>query len=540
MSEISSRTKNLISQYQVWHQSLQKKEGISTIHVDEVASKVAAFYEKIRMIVDWKEEHLMRRTAIIRKLKRRFLEIDLKNPSLDKNIAEPLILELIRGGHFPNDSVPESKTNSVQKIINKYLIILRDSPPTASNREELQFYSWIIEIAACEIEENLASSRKEKALIEYMFELMKERIVLSEGIIKTEGLQENEKNILIYIAIQEALFKLDHPIISYNLIKYQNPQWNNPTPELLSNYSKNILQIWNETEGYLSHPLGKKFYTVCEKYDTPYLLLGDILTEENPTEILQKILQPEVLEELVTNVYGKRFSTLKKRIFRAAFYSTLSVLLANILSLFIIEVPLAKLITGKFTPLAMVIDVFDATILMFLLMITIRLPSRNNLNVAVMETMKIVYQREEHDVYTIKTPRKKGFFTKLIISSIYSLSGIVFLVGLSWLLNFAKFPPTSVFVNVVGTALMLSAGIIVRKKGEELTIEQKASGFTGFIFDIFSLPAASIGRWLSNKWKKYNAIAAFFNALIDMPFTIFVEFLEQWRFFLKEKKEEIH
>jgi len=25
-----------------------------------------------------------------------------------------------------------------------------------------------------------------------------------------------------------------------------------------------------------------------------------------------------------------------------------------------------------------------------------------------------------------------------------------------------------------------------------------------------------------------------------MPFSIFVEFIENWRFFLKEKKEEIH
>ena len=38
-----------------------------------------------------------------------------------------------------------------------------------------------------------------------------------------------------------------------------------------------------------SYPLGKKFYTICEKYDTPYLLLGDILSEENPAEVSKKI-----------------------------------------------------------------------------------------------------------------------------------------------------------------------------------------------------------------------------------------------------------
>ena len=65
MSEPSQSTKKLIQRYQVWYQSLQPKESeIITIHVDEVASTVAAFYEKIRGVVDWREEHLMRRAAI--------------------------------------------------------------------------------------------------------------------------------------------------------------------------------------------------------------------------------------------------------------------------------------------------------------------------------------------------------------------------------------------------------------------------------------------------------------------------------------------
>ena len=543
MAELTQQTKKLISQYQIWHQSLQKKEGISTIHVDEVASKVAAFYEKIRIIVDWKEEHLMRRAMIIRKLKRRFLEIDFKNPSLENKIAEPLILELIRGGHFPNDSVPESKIDSIQKIINKYLVILRDSPAAASKREELQFYNWTIEIAACEIEENLASFRKEKALIEYMFELMKERIVLSEGIVKKGGLKERDEDILIYIAIQQALFKLDNSIISYNLIKYQNPQWTSPSPELFSDYAKNIFKIWGGIEDYLSHPLGKKFYTICEKYDTSYLLLGDILTEGDPAEISAKVSQPEVLEELIKNAYNKRLSTLKGRLFRAAAYSTLSVLLTNAFSVAVVEIPLAKWIYGSFSksPLLTIgVDILGPTALMFLMVSTIGLPSKRNLDIVVMETMKIVYPKERLDTYEIKVPRKKGVITKTIIGFIYLLAATISFGFIYFIFRLAKFPITSVIVNILFVALIISAGLAVKKRGEELTIEEKKGGIAGFIFDIFSLPVAGTGRWLSNKWKRYNAIAAFFNALIDMPFTIFVEFLEQWRFFLKEKKEEIH
>src|SRR5581483_10801229 len=105
MAELSFATKQLMKRYEIWRNSLQPKEGASTIHVDEVAQKVAAFYEQIRTVIEWKEEHLMRRAAIIRKLKRRFIDLS----SVDASAAESLVLELIRGGYFPNDSIEESK-----------------------------------------------------------------------------------------------------------------------------------------------------------------------------------------------------------------------------------------------------------------------------------------------------------------------------------------------------------------------------------------------------------------------------------------------
>ncbi len=123
----------------------------------------------------------------------------------------------------------------------------------------LRFYNWLLEITACEIEEVLYPFIKEKALIDYMFELMKERIRLNEGPVVWKGLNEEEKNTQIYIAVQEALFKLDHPIIGYNLIKYKYPQWKNATREWFLEITKNIYSIWDGIEKDLSYSLGKKF-----------------------------------------------------------------------------------------------------------------------------------------------------------------------------------------------------------------------------------------------------------------------------------------
>ncbi len=539
MAELSAATKNLISKYNLWQQSLKPKEGVLTIHVDEVALRVAAFYEHIRTIVDWKEEHLMRRAAIIRKLKRRFFDLELSNFSPDEQIAEPLVLELIRGGHFLNDKIEESKIIDVQKVIDKYVFILKNSPENKKGKAGLQFYNWLLEITACEIEEILVPAIKERALIDYMFELMKERIKVNENIFERGLLKKEDEDTQIYIAVQQALFKLDKPIINYNLITHKYPNWHENGEDLLFKIAQNVYKIWNKIERELNHPLLKKFYAICEKYDTPYLLLGDILSTDNPAEIGRKIQDPAVLESLIKSSYGKRLSTLKARLQRAAIYSTLSIFLTKVLSLVLLEVLLSEMLTGHLNFILLAADVLIPTILMFILVATIKKPSNRNLSIAVMETMKIAYQKEKIDTYEIKIQKKRGFFTRLIISIFYALGAVVSLGTIIWIFSFFKFPITSIIINIVFITLILFAGTAIRKRAEELTIEERPESFFSFMSDVLLLPITGIGQWLSNTWKQYNAIATFFNALIDMPFSVFVEFLERWRYFIKEKKEEI-
>ncbi len=541
MSQLSQPTQKLLQQYQLWYQSIQLKEEIATIHVDEVASRVAAFYEKIRGIIDWKEEHLLKRRAIERMLKRRlFSQIDVINGSFSKNlIATPLILELIRGGHFPNDKIAETKIKEVQKTIDKYVFILNHSS-SLQKKSKIQLYAWLSSIAACEIEEIISPSLKERALINYMFELMKERVKLNEGTLAIKGMNEKEKNIQTYIAVQQALFKLDWPIISYHLLKYQYPEWRNSSETEVEEIARNIYSIRETIEKHLSHPLAGKFYQICEKYDTPYLLLGDIISEE-PMEIKEKISKPEVLETLIRKVYNKRVKTLKSRLARAAFYSTLSIFLTNIIALLVIEIPFNKYVTGYyFNFLAMGIDIFIPTLLMFFLVVTIKPPKKGNLEQTIMEIMKIVYQREKKDVYEIRTFPKKSFVFNVIIKLFYLL-GFCIIIGLiMWGLYQIHFPPLSYLIFIIFFSLIAFAGAKIRQRAKELEVIEEKETFSSFLVDLFAVPVIQLGKWLTSHWKKYNIIAVFFTALIDMPFVVFVEFLEQWRYFLKKKKEKIH
>jgi len=538
MNELSEATKKLITQYNIARKQDQPKQGITTIHVDEVAKKVAAFYEQIRTIVDWKEEHLMRRAAIIRKLKRKFFDLELNNFSETQNAAESLVLELIRGGHFPNDEIEESKIDDVQKLIDKYVFILKNNPENKAGKAGLNFYNWVIEVSACEIEETLAPSIKEMSLIDYMFGSMKEKIKISDKFFDSGLLSREDVNIQIYIAVCLSLFKLDKPMISYNLIKYKYPNWQRADEKLISNVSQNIFKIWHQIETDLVHPMANKFYAICEKYDSPYLIMGDVLSSDEQ-EAKKTITDPAVLEGLIKNSYNKRLSTLKSRISRAAIYSTISIFVTKVLSLLLLEVLIEKAMGENINFLLLSADILIPTLLMFIIVVGIKKPSKKNLNLVTMETMKIAYKKDNADSYEIKMSRKKGFFIKAILSLVYVLSAFVTFGAIYYVLDYFNFPATSIIIDIIFIAVILFAGTAVSKRAQELTMEDEKEGFISFLADVFFLPVQGLGRWISMKWKRYNALAALFNALIDMPFSAFVEFLEKWRYFIKEKKEEI-
>jgi len=535
MPEISYSTKKLIQQYLLWQKSLQPKEGASLIQVDEVASKVSTFYEKIRGIIDWQEEHLLRKKAIERNLKRQLF----LNEKDNKNISADLVLELIRGGHFPNNYIPEIKINEVEKMIDKYVYILENIKDSKQKEKtKLQFYDWILGIAACELEEILSPPIKESALIDFMTEMLSERIKVNEGVFIFQGLKKEDIEIQIYITVQQALFKLDSDIISYNLLK-KKYQWLNPSKSLLQEIVKNIFSFQEKIKKDLSHPLINKFYKICEKYDTPYLILNDIISE-SPSEAEKILSQPEILEERIRQSYNKRAKNIKRRLSRAAFYATLSIFITNVFSLYVIEFPLAKLLWGNFTPFSIFINIFAPTFLMFLLIITIKLPPKENIDVTIMEITKIIYEGKKKDVYEVKIYPKRSFITRTIISLFYMISFLLFCGIISWLLSKIAFPITSIIIFIIMISLITFAGTKIRQRVKEIEIIEKKANLLYFFVDLFAIPITLFGKWASTRWRRINVISKVFSMLIDMPFQVFIKFLEQWRYYLKEKKEEIH
>lgn len=524
MPIISQETQKLISRYKASAEAAKPKEGTSTIHVDEVASRVAAFYEKVRGFVDWREEHLLRRAAIERVLRRKFfLRVGQK---IDAN---PVILELIRAGHFPNDAIDEQKIPEIQSALDKYIYIMENRPKDM----KVRLQEWLTSVAACELEEILDPQRKERALIEYMTALMEERIKVQNGIM------DEEKNRQTYIAVHRALFKLDSPIISYQLIKRMYPGWSVLKSQELETVTRDINSTYQSIQTGLNFPLSEKFYRVCEKKDTPYLILGDILSED-PAASEEKLKNPETLESAIRKSYESRLSKIKSKLARAAIYSTISIFLTKILVAIAVEYPFDKYVTQEFTLLALILSVaIPPALMLFLLLLASTPPSKTNLQKVVVETMKIAYESEKKDVYNVKLRKRGGIMNGIIF--LFYLATFVASFWLIWQgLERLEFSWLSKIIFIIFFSLISYAGTKIRERAKELSVEEEKAGFFGFLFDWFFLPFVLLGKWLSSQWTKYNIVLVLIITLVDLPFQIFVEFLEQWRYFLKEKKEEIH
>ena len=79
----------------------------------------------------------------------------------------------------------------------------------------------------------------------------------------------------------------------------------------------------------------------------------------------------------------------------------------------------------------------------------------------------------------------------------------------------------------------------LRLAAREYVVVERADKLRTIILDFFSLPILRAGQWLSSSISRINIFIFLFDFIIETPFKIFLNILEEWFGFLKEKKDEL-
>ena len=275
---------NLLEKYKS-----QKAESvpdtIPKIHVDEIASQVARFYERVRNIIDYREEHLLRKHFIDRTLRRRFF---LKG--ISPNIAEPLIKEIIRAGHLPNDTVPQTKINEVQKAIDTLAFLLDElGKRRDANINELA--EWLTHINFPPIKQILFPPTKDAMIADFMFWTIRNRLTISGVAL----LREEDISLQLFVAIQKALLRVDREKLNYRLLKFVYPQWNTLSHEDAAAIAPGLYETKKKIGEHLKNSLSVDFFKLCNHYNTIFYLIGDVVGEDKSPEELRELLEHEKL-----------------------------------------------------------------------------------------------------------------------------------------------------------------------------------------------------------------------------------------------------
>ena len=502
------------------------------ITVHQVSGKIAFFYEKLRNTVDYKEEHLLRKNAVERILKRRIMTE--KN---EYDVSKFLIYELIRARYLPDKQIPEKRIEDVRLIIEKYTFLLNKIPDHTviiGNKEE-SLFDWIIGIAAYEIEGVLVPHGEVDAIVDFARKTMEKKISVREELrISTDTRRE-----LIYVAVLKNLIKSDLDMIRYKIFVTRHSDWLfAPSEDKFTRMAEKMESIAVGIDAVINHEYGDNFSRAVKKNLAYFEILQDVASG-HPKDIEHIFSHHYHIEDSIKETCVKKYRTAQTKLKRSAIRSIAYIFITKVALALLIEVPYDKFFEGGVRYSTLLINILFPPLLMALVVLAIKVPSKKNTSLIVTGIESMLYDDDQTPSIQIKgnIPQNSLFSTvfKLLYLIVFSVS----FGGIFYILKILGFNAIGMFFFIFFISVVSYFGARIRKNARELLVVQQKEGITSFLIDLFIMPIEQVGQWLSVKMSNINVFVYVLDFIIEAPFKTFVEIFENWIYYVKEEKDKI-
>ena len=526
--------------YQEQNRPVEKDGEIPKIMVSELVSKMAFYYEKIRNTVDYMEEHLLRKNAIERILKRHIViegALTAKAANSD-DVANHLLTELIRAGYLPNNQVHEDKITELSRVLHKYLVLRKQVIEKLKGRkakEKNEIINWILALAASDVEEQLGGSSVNEVIINYMREILNNIIVLPES-----SHLEEDREIQIYVGIYRNYLKFDRDMLGFILFKYFYPQWSEAGNDEISMIASDIVGLRDNVNAQIDHPLAGQLNRIISRYTVFFTILKDVI-EDNPKGVYEKIqTDPLAFPRLVKQMSERHYQTAKKKLWRAAIRSIAYIFITKSILVVLLEIPATQWFGEDINAISLAINVSFPAALLFLIVLFSRMPSEANTDKIKEGVQEVVFEEKKRsEPFRLRPPAKRSRFLQAIFGIIYAVTFFVSFGVVVWMLRAIHFSFISIIIFLFFLALVSFFSIRIRKNAKQLIIMPPKENIFSFFADFFYVPIVSAGKWLSENFSRVNVFVFVLDFIIEAPFKIFVTIAEEWTKYVKERKDEI-
>lgn len=485
------------------------------INVNKLTGQVGTFYEKLRYLVDYKEEHTIRRSAIERILKRKLLIEGISNIGLS------VLEELVSSGYLSNKSIPESVANHLSQIIDKYLTL---GTITKINT------NLVISLMASEVERFLYPQTLDHLMVESFFKNVFKNI-------KYQGdLSGDDLSGQIFLACRRSLLEDDNDASFYALTIRHIPEL--PTldsEEKIKSIASRFLQVVSRVPSELVHPLGWSMASRLKNYSIYFSVIKKIFKKYGTISesiLSDKARLKEEIENMMEVEYAKQHDTINKSGIRAVIY----ILLTKVILAFVLEFPYEKFILHQINYFALGVNViFHPLLLLGIVKSAPKIYSGNTSNI-ILGVEEIIDDKNTRPIY-IKRPVKNDFLLTLF-DFIYLVLFTASFGLILWVLNSLHFNVVSVILFLFFLTLVSYFGYRIHYNAKKWRLETENENFLGLLWNFFTVPIVRTGRWFSRKFSKVNIFVFLMDFILETPFKFILGTFNSFISFLKDKRDD--
>lgn len=513
------------------HALTVEKERLSQplLDVDDTGSRLSSMYERLRQVVDYKEEHLVLRSIILRILKRRM------NSRQTEKFGEGLVKELTLSGYLTNKTVPVRAMAEIDQAVARFMFVVQKADQWQLHSPILPTNDSLWALAAAEIEMIVVPHDTETGLVAYAIEIFKSRTDVVEKYVydSPEAL-----DVALTIAAHRVILKADTIAVAHRLLQLYIPDWSELTSTEISRRHTEVTAVFGHINGWLADEGSEDLMRHISQFAVAVEVLDGALKAATAAELTQVRHSPVILHERVKKQYQqlqKKVTTIfRNSVVRAGIY----ILLTKALLGLIIEVPLEMVLFGHVVPTPLILNTVVPPLLLFSLLLTTGI-SRKNQERVILEVEAITYNGRpfgSQERVVRLNPEPDSALLPIFYLFLYIVYGAI-LAGIGWILNLLHFTIVSGFFFYLFVSVVIYFSVrISAKRRAIIRLPVKRNVFAGLVL----MPFLTLGKFINATFSQFNLFTLTLDLLLEAPFKSLVEIFASWRRFVDAKNNELY
>lgn len=486
---------------------------------NKITISVGSFYERMRYAVDYQEEHMLRRAAIERIVRRLVMFTSLDG------CGQTVLEEMVRARYVENDRVPERYADDIQQILDKYRTL---SNLVQSDSDVL----W--SFAAVEIERHLFPSEVDERTFTALFQSVVEYFKPKEVGVMSEA----DFNLRVYVACRRVFLRESHAALNFSLFKIMAPDWKigaGQSEAELVGVANRFAKIQAEADVLMNDPVHWKITTRLKNESIFFSLINEVMRKYGGAAdaILENF---DKLKETVSPFLDRTYEAHRAKITQSGTRAVIYVLITKVIIGLAIELPYEIFILGEINYYALAINILFFPILLIAMTKTVSYPTEQNTEEVLHNLHAFVegnYPQTRYIPMRLRTPLQK--FTNFIFTLVFfciSFSAIIY--GLQLI----HFNPVSIGLFLFFLCIVTYMGLRIRHKSREWTYEHEDESLGGLLWFLLVVPITRTGRYISEKLSNVNIFVFIMDFILETPFKIILGSFDSFISYVREVRRD--